>query len=289
MEYKKEDLIKSPLNYVGGKFKLLPQILPLFPDNINTFYDMFCGGCNVGVNIKANKIVCNDKEQVVINLMNDWKQINSNQALKLLEETIDKYKLSKTNEEGFKNIRNDYNRGEQSWHMFYAMLTNAFNYQIRFNKNGEYNMPFGRNRSYLNPTLKSRFIKFIDRLNNTNIEFLNEDFRYLNSKELSDKDFVYFDPPYLVTCAAYNEKDGWNQQDDIDLMNLCDRLNNNNVKFAMSNVFENKGKSNDMLKEWSNKYNVYHLNNTYANCNYHTKDKSKNNTDEVLITNYQIN
>ena len=286
MDYKKEDLIKSPLNYVGGKFKLLPQILPLFPNNINTFYDMFCGGCNVGVNIKANKIVCNDKEQVVINLMNNWKQINSNQALKLLEETIDKYKLSKTNEEGFKNIRNDYNRGEQSWHMFYAMLTNAFNYQIRFNKNGEYNMPFGRNRSYFNPTLKSRFVKFIDRLNNINIEFLNKDFRYLEPKELNDKDFVYFDPPYLVTCAAYNEKDGWNQQNDIDLMNLCDRLNDNNVKFAISNVFENKGKSNDMLKEWSNKYNVYHLNNTYANCNYHTKDKSKNNTDEVLITNY---
>ena len=286
MEYKKEDLIKSPLNYVGGKFKLLPQILPLFPDSINTFYDMICGGCNVGVNIKANKIVCNDKEQVVINLMNDWKQINSNQALKLLEETIYKYKLSKTNEEGFKNIRNDYNRGEQSWHMFYAMLTNAFNYQIRFNKNGEYNMPFGRNRSYFNSTLKSRFVKFIDRLNNINIEFLNKDFRYLEPKELNDKDFVYFDPPYLVTCAAYNEKDGWNQQNDIDLMNLCDRLNDNNVKFAISNVFENKGKSNDMLKEWSNKYNVYHLNNTYANCNYHTKDKSKNNTDEVLITNY---
>ena len=286
MEYKKEDLIKSPLNYVGGKFKLLPQILPLFPDNINTFYDMFCGGCNVGVNIKANKIVCNDKEKVVINLMNDWKQINSNQALKLLEETINKYKLTKTNEEGFKNIRNDYNRGEKSWYMFYAMLTNAFNYQIRFNKNGEYNMPFGRNRSYFNPTLKSRFVKFIDRLNNINIEFLNKDFRYLEPKELNDKDFVYFDPPYLVTCAAYNEKDGWNQQDDIDLMNLCDRLNDNNVKFAISNVFENKGKSNDMLKKWSNKYNVYHLNNTYANCNYHTKDKSKNNTDEVLITNY---
>ena len=286
MEYKKEDLIKSPLNYVGGKFKLLPQILPLFPDNINTFYDMFCGGCNVGVNIKANKIVCNDKEQVVINLMNDWKQINSNQALRLLKETIDKYKLSKTNEEGFKNIRNDYNRGEQSWHMFYAMLTNAFNYQIRFNKNGEYNMPFGRNRSYFNPTLKSRFVKFINRLNNINIEFLNKDFRYLEPKELNDKDFVYFDPPYLVTCAAYNEKDGWNQRNDIDLMNLCDRLNDNNVKFAISNVFESKGKSNDMLKKWSNKYNVYHLNNTYANCNYHTKNKSKNNTDEVLITNY---
>lgn len=38
------ELIKSPLNYVGGKYKLLPQILPLFPAHINTFYDVFGGG-----------------------------------------------------------------------------------------------------------------------------------------------------------------------------------------------------------------------------------------------------
>ena len=44
MEFKKGDLIKSPLNYTGGKFKLLPQILPLFPDNIDTFVDLFAGG-----------------------------------------------------------------------------------------------------------------------------------------------------------------------------------------------------------------------------------------------------
>ena len=73
---------------------------------------------------------------------------------------------------------------------------------------------------------------------------------------------------------------------DIYLMNLCDKLKENNIKFAMSNVLENKGKINELLKEWSNKYNVYHLDKTYGNCNYHTKDKSKNSTDEVLITNY---
>ena len=27
----KDEIIQSPLNYTGGKFKLLPQILPLFP------------------------------------------------------------------------------------------------------------------------------------------------------------------------------------------------------------------------------------------------------------------
>ena len=50
------ELIQSPLNYTGGKFKLLPQILPLFPENIDIFVDLFCGGANVGVNIKSQRI-----------------------------------------------------------------------------------------------------------------------------------------------------------------------------------------------------------------------------------------
>ena len=61
---------KSPLNYVGGKYKLLNQIIPLFPDDIDTFVDLFTGGCNVGININARKIICNDSEKVVIDLLN---------------------------------------------------------------------------------------------------------------------------------------------------------------------------------------------------------------------------
>ena len=52
-----KDYIKSPLNYVGGKYKLLPQIMPLFPDNISTFVDLFSGGANVGINVDAKTIV----------------------------------------------------------------------------------------------------------------------------------------------------------------------------------------------------------------------------------------
>ena len=51
----KQKYIKSPLNYVGGKHKLLPQILPLFPKNINTFIDLFGGGFNVGINVSAKR------------------------------------------------------------------------------------------------------------------------------------------------------------------------------------------------------------------------------------------
>ena len=286
MDFKKEELIKSPLNYTGGKYKLLPQILPYFPNDINTFIDLFAGGCNVGINIKAKNIICNDSNKVVIDLMNNWNRLNSEQALKILEQTINKYNLSKTNEEGFKNIRQDYNDGNKSWNIFYAMLTNAFNYQIRFSKQGNYNMPFGRNRSSFNPTLKKNFIKYIDKLNNINISFTNEDFRDVKMDNLNNNDFVYCDPPYLISCASYNEQDGWNKDCEKDLLNLLDSLNNKGIKFALSNVLENKGKSNDILKDWCKKYNTIHLNNTYGNCNYHAKDKSNNGTDEVLIINY---
>lgn len=286
MKFKKEELIKSPLNYVGGKYKLLPQILPYFPDNINTFVDLFGGGFNVGINIEAKQIICNDLETVVIDLFKELKSLSSEEALKILKDTIEKYGLSKTNEEGFKRIREDYNKGNRSWNMFYAMLTHAFNYQIRFNKQGEYNMPFGRNRSSFNPNLEKKFIKFIDKLGEINVTFFNSDFNKIKIDMLGENDFVYCDPPYLVTCASYNEQDGWNETKERELLELLDNLNARGIKFALSNVLENKGKTNEILKVWAEKYNVHYLNYSYGNCNYHAKDKSENSTVEVLITNY---
>ena len=286
MEFKKEELIKSPLNYTGGKFKLLPQILPLIPNDINTFIDLFSGGCNVGINVKANCIICNDIESHIVELLYELNKITKDQALYILKNTINKYQLSKVNEEGFMKIRDDYNNGNTSWYMFYAMLTHAFNYQIRFNKNGKYNMPFGKNRSSFNSKLEKNFIKFVDKLNEINIHFSNYDFNELNIDELNESDFIYCDPPYLITCASYNEQDGWNETKEKELLELLDKLNEKGIRFALSNVLEHKGKSNDILKEWSKKYTVHHLNKDYSNCNYHTKDKSKTSTDEILITNY---
>lgn len=68
MNYKKEELVKSPLNYTGGKFKLLPQILPLFPNDIEKFVDLFCGGCNVGLNVNAKKVFCNDYMKQIVDM-----------------------------------------------------------------------------------------------------------------------------------------------------------------------------------------------------------------------------
>ena len=281
----KRKLIKSPMNYVGGKYKLLPQILPLFPKNIDTFIDMFCGGFNVGVNANANKIVGNDVCKEVIGVYSGIQREGVLNGLKLVKNEICKYDLSKTNEDGFKAIRNYYNEGNREWYIFYAMLTHSFNYQIRFNKQGNYNMPFGRNRSCFNATLEKHFVEFATAISKKNIIFTSESFETFDIDSLTENDFVYLDPPYLITCASYNEQDGWNIDKENKLLEMCDKLNTRGVKFALSNVLEHKGLENEILKEWSKKYNVNYLNYNYNNCNY--QDNNKNNkTVEVLITNY---
>lgn len=278
-------LIKSPMNYVGGKYKLLPQILPLFPSNINTFVDLFCGGFNVGINVNANSIVGNDLCKEVIEVYKGIQKEGLENGLRLIKNQINIYELSKTNEEGYKTIREHYNEGNREWYIFYAMLTHAFNYQIRFNKQGGYNMPFGRNRSSFNATLEKHFMEFAKNIESKNIIFTNKSFEGLNIDKLTDKDFVYLDPPYLISCASYNEQDGWNEDKEIKLLNLCDRLNEKGIKFALSNVLEHKGLKNDILIDWSENYKVNYLNYNYNNCNYQDNNK-ENKTIEVLITNY---
>ena len=91
MQFDKDNLIKSAIPYVGGKYKLLPQILPLFPDNINTFVDLFAGGCNVGINVKANKVICNDILSQVIEFYQKCKELESANIVENIHKLINKY------------------------------------------------------------------------------------------------------------------------------------------------------------------------------------------------------
>lgn len=279
-------MIKSPMNYVGGKYKLLPQILPLFPENIETFVDLFCGGLNVGINVEAKNIIANDICLPVIEVYKGIQKDGMPNALNKVRDTIKEFGLSKTNEEGFRAIRNHYNDGNRDWYIFYAMLTHSFNYQIGFNKKGDYNTPFGRNRSSFNPSLERKFIEFSNAILDKNITFYNNDFKKLKLDCLTNKDFIYLDPPYLLGCASYNKNNGWNETLEKELLNLCDMADKKNIKFGLSNVLIHKGKSNDILIEWSKKFNIHYLDKDYNNCNYQNIGRRNNKTVEVFICNY---
>ena len=93
---KKKKAIRSPLFYVGDKYKLMPQLNELFPEKINNYYDVFCGGGSASINVKANAIYMNDVDKRIIQLHKHL-QYNSNDITAFIErmyEIIESYGLS---------------------------------------------------------------------------------------------------------------------------------------------------------------------------------------------------
>ncbi len=282
-------LVKSPLNYTGGKFALLEQILPYFPDDIDTFVDLFGGGFNVGVNVDANKIVYNDIVTQICELIKVLSTLDEHKIISHINSRIREYDLSKVNQEGFNKFRQMYNKSPSALDL-YVLICFSFNHQIRFNSKMQYNNPFGKNKSSFTKSLQNKLENFIQRLQELNLTIENKGFDAFDFSNLNSRDFVYCDPPYLISTASYNDGKrgytGWDEKLESTLLNILDELNRNGIRFALSNVIKHKGKENHLLKEWSKSYNVYFLNYDYSNSNYQAKDRRKNSTEEVLITNY---
>lgn len=284
MEY-----IKSPMNYIGNKYRIMSQLQDRFPKNIEVMVDLFCGGGDVSINSQANHIIANDINLYVIDIFRAFQLLGKETTLKYIDDIIFRWNLSKENKKEYLEFREYYNQSDRNPLDLYVLMCFSFNYQFRFNSKHEYNNPFGANRSSFNMSMRKNLEKIFDRINN--IEFKTYSFDEFDVEILRKGDFLYADPPYLLTCGSYNDGKrgfkGWSENDDKILFEILDHLDRKGVKFALSNVSEHKGVKYDTLLEWK-KENGYHLHNikfNYDNCNYHTRN-NQNVTKEILITNY---
>lgn len=278
--------VKSPFNYIGGKFKLLPQIEPLFPRHINRMVDLFCGGCDVAVNVIAKEVYANDINYHVIDILSAMQEYEIDELLEKIDSTIASWGLSKTDKDAYVKFREHYNKTKDPIDL-YTLMCFSFNYQFRFNSDHEYNNPFGKDRSSFNDTMRCNLIKFHRRIQS--IHFSTTNFKEYDISQFKRGDFIYADPPYLITTGSYNDGkrgfEGWTEEDDKLLFDLLDKAHKKGIKFALSNVIEHKGNQNKALIEWAKKYNTHYLEYNYSNSNYHGKNTDKD-TIEVLITNY---
>lgn len=303
-----KEVIPSALNYTGGKYKLLPQILPLFPKDADKVVDLFCGGCNVGININCNKVQFNDSNKYLIGLLDTFRRLPKDKIFEWLYVTIEKYDLSLVskkgyeyygcesskglgsyNKVGYNKLRSDFNskitQDDEYFLMLYLLIVYSFNNQLRFNKKGEFNLPVGK-RDF-NAKMQKKLDGFLDRIKSGDYVFTNDDFRNIKLDDYTDKSFFYADPPYLITCATYNEQDGWTEKDEYDLLSYLEQIDKKGIRFALSNVIESKGKTNEILTAWLNKHKSFRtimLDYDYSNSNYHTKREGV--TKEVLVVNY---
>lgn len=260
--------------YTGNKQKLLPELFKLFPDRNSymRFIDCFCGGLSVSLNV-PKPVLSNDYDRTLIDM---YKRLQMLPDLSPVRELIKQYGLGKKEKEAYLTFRDAYNKNKDPlW--LYVLILHSFSNVNRTNDKGDFNANFGCRT--LNDSTVKRFEHFKN--NVRGIEFSSASFKDL---DICLNDFVYCDPPYLITDAVYNKF--WNEEREHELYDFLDNLNSDGIKFGLSNVTHHAGKQNDILIEWMQKYNVHNLDKKYL-LGQHTDSYEQNKTQEVYVCNYQ--
>lgn len=299
----KETFNRSPFFYVGDKFKLLPQLKKNFPDDINRFIEPFCGGGSVFLNVDANEYLLNDIDTYMIQLHEFLMSYSDDQENFWceLENYIKRYNLSATymgrdvpqdlrkefvktyfakyNKEAYMNLRADFNSNKDNMMLLYMLLIYGFNRMLRFNRKGDFNLPVGN--VDFNQNVVNALNTYFDYIKDKEIEFYNMDFQdFVNQIEPEADDFVYLDPPYLITFSEYNKL--WDEDSEMRLIRFLDELNERGIRFAVSNVLWHRRRYNGTFNEWAQQYNIVRIHSNYIS--YH--DNTEKDSYEVLVKNY---
>lgn len=274
---KNREIIKSPLNYTGSKYAIFDELLKVMPKHITTFVDIMGGAFNVGINMVADKVVYNEYLPHTFDIIQLLLTTDKQTIIDNVEKIIDDFGLKKAEKESYIALRNSYNESKDIYKLFVLHMY-CFQNQMRFNSKLEFNSPVG-NCAY-NDTLTSRIYDFMPKTKSYVLSNKSyEDIEFVNF----DKDSVfYFDPPYFITSATYNDGKrgfvGWNADEETKLLDYITALHNAGYRFALSNVLYHNDSANYLLIDWIKTHNflVKSIDNV----------GSKNSRDEVIITNF---
>jgi len=272
---------ESPLNYIGSKAKMISEIKENLPMNYDSFIDAFGGGSNVAINIKADKVVYNDINHFVKNLVESFQKHDTYQYILYIKRVIKKYGLEQANSDSYKKVREFYNSlplEKRDPRLLYTIILYGYNQQIRFNGKHNFNNPVGMR--WFNDKVLEKLISFSRVLKEHNIIFENKEYTELDVK-MDSNTFIYMDPPYRLTIGSYNDGkrgfSGWDEHSEQKLFEFADKLHYNGKYFMISYIMEHKGINNEALKTWieEKEYRVIDI-----------KERQGINRQEVLIVNY---
>lgn len=276
------EINKSPLNYSGSKDVLLPLIYKQLPKHVGTFVDAMGGAFNVGANVfAAEKVVYNEYNQYVYGIVEMLVQTPPEEMIREVEEIVAAFGLHKKDKESYLKLREFYNSNKSPLYLFTLQIY-AFQNMIRFNSSQNMNTPVGNNE--WNEGTMERIRRFAVKAPECELRLGHyEEFRGELDRFPKDTLF-YFDPPYFITNAEYNDGkrglDGWDADKEAALLDFLLYLDEQGYRFMLSNVLSHNGKEHSVLKEWIevHHFRVKEIGRTgikYPRC-------------EVVVTNYEI-
>ena len=192
-----------PLKWAGGKRWLVPHLLPWWRPRAHLrLVEPFCGGLAVALGLRPERALLGDVNPHPINF---YRHLQRSFRIGI---------PMRNERELYYQHRSEFNRlvtGDSLWtgkaaSLFYYLNRTGYNGLCRFNRKGEFNVPFGRHD----------VIHYRRDFTSYRGPFAAWTFRYgdFESVELEPDDFIYADPPYDVEFRQYS-KDGfdWPEQE----------------------------------------------------------------------------
>ena len=263
-------IIIPPIKSQGIKTKLVPWINDLILSSgirlDANWIEPFFGTGVVGFNspMRGQHIV-GDTNPHIINFYKGIQNgvISSYSMRKYLERENSLLKFSE--EEGyvhFREVRDRFN-SEYSPYDFIFLSRAGFNGMMRFNRKGEWNVPFCKKANRFSMAYVTKICNQIERVTQI-IRKKDWSFNNVSFIETIEKagagDIIYCDPPYFGRYVDYYN--GWTENDE---QSLFEALSHTSAKFILSTWHHNDYRENNMVNKYWRQFNVMTKDHFYHN------------------------
>ena len=270
---------KPFVKWVGGKRRVIPELLRSLPTTFEHYYEPFVGGGALFFHLRSMNLL--QEHRITISDFN-LRLIRTYRAIRDdVEAVIDRLRHHKIHhcKEYFYRVRDvqvdQYDKDADVAAWFIYLNKTAFNGLYRVNKKNRFNTPLGK---YKNPNICD-----IDNLKAChtalqNVEILHDSYDQ-SAKTADVDDLVYFDPPYVPVSAtasftSYTHA-GFGGREQINLRNLAQSLKQKGVQVMLSNS------DHDLVHELYQDFDIRNIKVGRAiNC----KGNSRGKVGEVIIT-----
>lgn len=278
------------LKYRGGKSREIPRFLQYIPDSFDRYIEPFFGGGALYFFLEPKKAIINDVNE---RLMVFYHQLRDNyiemrtqldelqymyeanqKTYKKLKVQNPEERIPNANEDLYYKMRELFNHPDGSYLdgvIYFFINKTAYSGMIRYNSNGEYNVPFGRY-----PNLNTQLVTEQHSHLLQGAELYNWDYSRIFDMVRED-DFIFLDPPYDCVFNDYGNIDMMNGFDEAEHRRLAEDFKNLPCRALM--VIGKTPLTMDL-------YGRYVFDEYYKNYAVNIKNRFNNDKMHIIVKNY---
>lgn len=274
-------MLIPPVKCQGIKTKLVDTIRAHVPEYNGFWIEPFCGSCVVPLNVQPKRAILGDSNRYIIQLYTSI-QLGVMTPESVRESlTLEGKLLRLRGEEHYYTVRDRFNRLHSPYDFLFLNRA-CFNGVMRFNRSGEFNVPFGHNKERFSPDYIERIVGYVTQFaevsQRLNWAFVHYDFAQTLSYA-TDEDFVYADPPYVARNNQYYG--GWSDELDGE---LGERLRGLPCKWMLSTWTKDPKRTNFVYESvWHSGYQTIEVEHFY---HVGPRVSNRHSVTEALVTNY---